>query len=188
VTDAPVATFDYVAPDLLPLVVPLDTLTEAPDNARKHSLSRDIPALTESLRRFGQRKPIVAKRNYRGLSNVVVAGTGTLIAARRLAWSHIAVAWFEGSDTEACAYAISDNRVAELSAWNVNQLVALQADGDVDLLQLWGDDADLAALLRDGVPTPTFAEVPETEQARLDRFEPVVCPHCGGEIRRKDLR
>src|SRR5215204_421001 len=68
-----------IAADLLPLGVPIETLTEHPENARRHT-ERDIPVLMESLRRYGQRKPIVAKRTYRDLTNVVIAGNGTRTA------------------------------------------------------------------------------------------------------------
>jgi hypothetical protein len=173
--------------DLVAVLVPVADLRPAPDNARRHSLDRDIPALMASLDRFGQRKPIVAKREYRGLPNVIIAGCGTLTAARRLGWSHIAVAWFDGSDDDARAYAISDNRTAELSAWDAGQLVALQAEG-LDLLALWHDDNDLGALLADAAPVPAFEESTDDEQPRLDQLAPIVCPHCGGEISRRDLR
>jgi hypothetical protein len=58
--DLRTAALDYIAPDLRQLAVPIETLTEAPDNARRHT-DRDIQALMDSLRRFGQRKAIVAK-------------------------------------------------------------------------------------------------------------------------------
>lgn len=172
---------------LMAVLVPLADLRQAPDNARRHSLDRDIPALMASLERFGQRKPIVAKAEYRGLPNVIIAGNGTVTAARRLGWRDIAVVWFDGSDDEARAYAISDNRTAELSAWDVGQLVALQADG-LALRALWGDDADLGALLADAAPVPDFQQSTDDEQPRLDQLAPLTCPHCGGQIDRGSLR
>lgn len=110
-----------IAADLLPLAVPIGELTEHPENARRHT-ERDIPVLMESLRRYGQRKPIVAKRTYRDLANVVIAGNGTRTAANRLDWTHIAVTWFEGTDDEADEYALVDNRTAELSTWDLETL------------------------------------------------------------------
>lgn len=180
-TGAAGPALNYMAVDLRPLAVPLATLQPAPDNARRHSLGRDISALMGSLRRFGQRKPIVAKRSYRGVANAVIAGNGTLEAARRLGWLYLAVAWFEGDDDEARIYALSDNRIAELSSWDAGQLAALQADG-VDLLSLWHDDADLADLLGADAPVPTFA--PTTAAHRLDQLAgiedaEVQCPACG---------
>ena len=72
-----------IAADLRPLAWPIDDLRPAPDNARKHA-DADVDALAESLRTHAQQKSIVAKRQYRGLANVVIAGNGTLAAARCL--------------------------------------------------------------------------------------------------------
>lgn len=163
---------EHIAPDLRPLAVRLADLRPAADNARRHSLAKDIPVLMESLRRFGQRKPVVGKRHYRGVENVVLAGNGTLEAARQLGWSHVAVAWFDGSDDEARAYAISDNRTAELSEWSVDALRELRADG-ADLAGLWGDDAALDALLSlpvsDADWSDAFAALPTDEPTFTQR-------------------
>lgn len=169
-------TAEYIAPDLRALAWPVDDLQPAPDNARAHA-DADLDAVAESLRAHDQQKPIVAKRHYRGLSNVVIAGCGTLTAARRLGWSHIAVAWFEGDDDAAREYAIRDNRTQELSVWDSGQLAALVADG-VDLLSLWHDDAALADLLGAEAPTPRFQ--PEAPAHRLDELaDNTTCPACG---------
>jgi hypothetical protein len=84
------------------------------------------------------------------------------------------VTWFEGTDDEAREYAIRDNRTAELSGWDVDQLAALAADG-VDLLALWHDDAALADLLRNDAPAPRFDPVGTGH--RLDELQP-HCPTC----------
>jgi hypothetical protein len=168
-------TAKYIAPDLRALAVPIDSLRPMPGNARAHG-ERDLSALTESLRRHGQRKPGVAKRTYRGLSNVLLAGHGTLQAARRLGWKHIAVSWFDGTDDEAREYAIRDNRTSDLSQFDSNQLAALQADG-VDLLTLGWTGAELGDLLAlaDAETVPHFA--PDSPVSRLDVLEP-HCPTC----------
>ncbi len=165
-----IVTAEYIAADLRALAWPIDALRPSPDNARKHT-DADLSALSESLRLHGQRKPVVVKHTYRGVRNTVLAGNGTVEAARRLGWSHVAVTWFDGTDDDGREYAIRDNRTAELSAWDADQLAALQADG-VDLLALWHDDVALADLLRENAPTPTFA--PVDADSRLDELE----PHC----------
>lgn len=168
------ATAEYIAPDLRALAWPVDDLQPAPDNARAHA-DTDLEAIAESLRAHGQQKPVVAKRSYRGTPNAVICGNGTLQAARRrLGWSHLAVTWFEGTDDEAREYAIRDNRTAELSGWDVDQLAALAADG-VDLLALWHDDAALADLLHEAAPVPKFQ--PEAPPHRLDELA-AHCPTC----------
>ncbi len=97
-------------------------LSNDPANARKHN-DKNIEAIIASLRRFGQQKPIVIDRN-----NIVRAGNGTLEAARRLGWDSIdcVKTSLEGSD--AIAYAIADNRTAELAEWD-NDVLAAQLNG-----------------------------------------------------------
>ena len=56
-----------------------------PRNARTHS-QKNIDAICASLTKFGQRKPIVITAD-----NFVLAGNGTLEAAKSLKWEHIDV-------------------------------------------------------------------------------------------------
>lgn len=140
----------YIGESLRGLAVPCDTLAVHPDNARRHS-EKDLPVLAASLTTYGQRKPIVAKRQYRGLANVVIAGNGTLEALRRLGRTQVAVAWFDGSDDEADEYALVDNRTAELSEWDLqtlaHQLMAVRARGGDEAIARLGWDAHEAAPL-----------------------------------------
>jgi hypothetical protein len=103
-----------------------------PENARKHS-QKNLDAIKASLTQFGQRKPIVI--NSKG---VILAGNGTVEAARTLGWDHIDVAVVPSDWDEATAraYALADNRTAVIAAWDDNvlakQLLEL-IDGDFDI-------------------------------------------------------
>jgi hypothetical protein len=115
--------------------VSVEWLSFDPTNARKHS-DNNLAAIAESLKQFGQRKPIVVTAD-----NVVVAGNGTLEAARMLGWSKIDVvrAPVDWSADEIKAFALADNRSAELAEWNPEvlsaQLLELQDAGfDVEAL------------------------------------------------------
>ena len=93
--------------------VTIESLKLDPNNARKHS-RRNLDAIAASLNKFGQRKPIVVH------NGVVIAGNGTLEAAKSLGWKEIAVSvcpadW--DADT-AKAYALADNRSSELAEWD----------------------------------------------------------------------
>ncbi|MEK6676629.1 MAG: DNA methyltransferase, partial [Planctomycetota bacterium] len=70
---------------------------------------------------------------------MVIAGNGTLEAAMRLGWGKIAVIRSKLTGADARAYAIADNRTAELAAWD-NDLLALT------LTELKGFDFDLDEL------------------------------------------
>ena len=114
--------------------VPITSLSLDPNNARKHS-ERNLSAIAESLKQFGQRKPIVVHRG------VVIAGNGTLEAAKSLGWSEIAIAEVPDDwDVEkAKAYALADNRTAELAEWDEGELAK-------QLLELEQHDWDIQAL------------------------------------------
>jgi len=100
-------------------VINIDDLQLDPNNARKHS-QKNLDAIAKSLQTFGQRKPVVITNE-----NVVVAGNGTLEAAKQIGWKGLAVVrvpddW--DSDTIK-AYALADNRSAELASWDTDILL-----------------------------------------------------------------
>jgi len=129
-----------INPSIAKLAVPIGRLHEDPQNARTHD-ARNITAIVASLQEFGQQKPVVALKN-----GTVIAGNGTLRAALALGWDKLAVAFFDSKDTaRAKAYAIADNRTAELAEWDIpvlNQtLQELTASGiDIDRTLQFKDD------------------------------------------------
>jgi hypothetical protein len=118
---APVAV---VNDDLKPLLTPLRDLNTDPKNARKHD-DPGIAAIARSLQRFGQQKPIVARED-----GTVIAGNGTIQAALNLGWTHVAAVRFSDDEAVARAYAIADNRTAELSEWDFAKLAQEMADAN----------------------------------------------------------
>jgi ParB-like chromosome segregation protein Spo0J len=113
-----------------------------PSNVRKHS-RRNLDAIKASLRKFGQQKPIVVDAK-----GIVLAGNGTLTAAKELGWTEIQIARTELAGVEATAFAIADNRTAELAEWDDNLgevLQSLASDG-YDLSKIGFDQSDLDAL------------------------------------------
>lgn len=111
-----------IAPDLLPFAVPTDSLTYDPENARIHP-ERNMDSIKESLTRYGQQKLIVARREDR----VVMAGNGTLAAARELGWEQIACRFTDLDDVQAQGFGLADNRTAELADWDIDTLARLNA-------------------------------------------------------------
>lgn len=94
--------------------VDITTLTLDPDNARGHE--KGVPELAESLKKFGQQKPVVVWGD-----NVVIAGNGLLEAAVSLGWTKFAIVRVPKNWTKAKAraFALADNRTAELSEWKL---------------------------------------------------------------------
>lgn len=107
-------------PDLTIEIVPIKELVFDPANARTHG-KRNLDAIASSLQQFGQRRPLVVTAK-----NVVVAGNGTLTAAKELGWERIAIARTpkDWTEEQARAYALTDNRTAELAEWDHDVLSA----------------------------------------------------------------
>lgn len=99
----------------------IESLKPDPRNARKHD-ARNLESIAASLKRYGQQKPIVIDAD-----GVVLAGNGTLTAAKSLGWTQIQAVRTSLRGAEAMAFAIADNRTGELAAWDVEEL-ARQAD------------------------------------------------------------
>ena len=123
-------------------MIALADISADPANVRRHS-PRNVEAIKASLRRFGQQKPIVVDFN-----NVVRAGNGTLAAARELGWAEIAVVRTNLAGADAAAYAIADNRTAELAEWDQEGLAAQMAGLDEELKVAAGfAEGELAQML-----------------------------------------
>ena len=114
----------------------VEELTPDPANARKHD-ERNLAAIRNSLQAFGQQKPIVI--DERG---VVVAGNGTLEAAKSLEWQNIKVVRTSLDATQATAFGIADNRTAELAEWDEMTLHSLMQSLDDDMRGLLGFSED----------------------------------------------
>lgn len=110
--------------------VPLSKLVPDPANVRTHD-SKNLDAIKRSLDTFGQRKPIVVARGNSG-ELIVIAGNGTLEAAKALGWESLTVAEVpaDWDADKARAYAIADNRTAELAEWNDVALASALIDLD----------------------------------------------------------
>ena len=105
-------------------VVPIDDLVPDENNARLHS-KKNIDAIAKSLQTFGQRKPVVITQE-----NVVVAGNGTLEAARQIGWKGLSVVRVpdDWDNDTIKAYALADNRTAELASWDSEVLLSQLRD------------------------------------------------------------
>jgi len=120
------------------LAVPIESLRGLPGNPRRG----DVDAVAASLSRFGQRKPIVVRKD----DGTIIAGNHTWQAAKKLGWSEIAVAYVGDDDVTAQAYALADNRTAELGDYDdelLKQLIESVGQIDPELLHDtgWSDDA-----------------------------------------------
>lgn len=108
--------------------VAITSLTSDPENARQHS-RKNLDAIAGSLSTFGQRRPLVV------WEGIVIAGNGTLEAAKSIGWDKIQITRVppDWTHEQARAYALADNRTAELAVWDqeilADQLIELDSVG-----------------------------------------------------------
>ena len=104
-------------------VINLDAVTTDPQNARKRT-ERNRNSIKASLEKFRAGRSIVLDKD-----NIVRAGNGTVEMAKELGYTElivvepkegqlVAVRRPEWTAQEAKAYAIADNRTAELAEWD----------------------------------------------------------------------
>lgn len=145
--------------------VVVGSLTFDPSNARKHD-EKNLRAIAGSLGLFGQRKPIVVTD-----AGVVVAGNGTLEAAKSLGWTEIDVVRVpaDWSADQVKAFALADNRSAELASWDeqvmASQLLELEAAG-FELAE-FGFEAVDAPLDIESVVEDEIPELPVEAKSKL---------------------
>lgn len=150
---------ERIAEGLLPLKVPIASLQPDPDNANVHP-EVSIEQIAESLRQYGQQKPIVVRRQ----GMVVIAGNGTLEAAKRLGWTHIAANITDMDTVTAVGFGLADNRTAEFSKRDpevVLRLSRLIADAGGPLVGWTLDELDaIRRQLEDEArpPAPSLAD------------------------------
>lgn len=137
-------TNHQINPDLQNLATPITELKPLPGNPRKG----DIQAVANSYKRFGQRKPIVALPD-----GTVIAGNHQLAAAKQLGWTHIAVTRVDDDDATAKAFALADNRTADLGDYDndaIADFIEAVAAADPELVLDAGyTPDDVAAILEE---------------------------------------
>jgi DNA modification methylase len=151
--------------------VPISRIFCSPTNPRHNDAA--IPHVAASLRRFGWQQPIVARR-----SGEVIAGNTRLKAAQSLGMAEVPVWWFDGSDLDAMAFSIADNRTHEFAQWNDAELARLlehlkaedaldgagysEADLDALVQQLRDQEEVDLDLLDDGADEPSATAIART--------------------------
>lgn len=155
------------------------------NNVRKHD-ARSIEAIARSLAEFGQRRPLVVRKN------TVIAGNGTLSAAIAIGWETVSITRVpaDWTDSQARAFAIADNRTSELSEWDSDALLAALQDFDEPLVEAAGfNPADLSTLAVDPsvhVPAPgsaEFIDVPEQDNYTQQYGVNVMCSDAADQMK-----
>lgn len=147
----------------------LSELKVDPNNARRHSL-QNVEAITRSLLQFGQRRAAVIRAD-----GTIVAGNGMYEAAMAAGFQtlHCHVVPDDWSDEQAQAFAIADNRTAELADWDEQQLIdSLSAFSSDDLLAAAGyTEQDFADLMRNYTGKAEGETDPSAEWVGMPDFD-----------------
>ena len=125
--------------------VPIDKLKPSPANPRIHQES-DLNMLRKSIEHFGFVNPILVQKE----SMRVISGHGRLDAARKQNIDHVPVIILDLNDKDSSRYMVADNKHAENSKWDFNQLrefVIGEDDGSFDISTLGFDQDALAQIV-----------------------------------------
>lgn len=147
---------------------PVASLILLPDNPR-HG---DIGAISQSLQRFGQQKPIVINSD-----GVILAGNHTFQAAKALGWDEIWVAESELEGTDQPGFALADNRLSDLATYD-NHALLRYLEEQPGLAGTGYDQSDID-ILKAEIDAPLHFQ-PTDDTSRLDQL---ACrwPECGHE-------
>ena len=175
-------------------LMPVERLVPYARNARTHSEAQ-VAQIAASIREFGFTNPVLIRDDLS-----VIAGHGRLLAARKLGMEAVpCIRLSHLTPTQARAYVIADNRLAEQADWDLEVLAAeiedLRLDGfDIDLT---GFDAgaldelfDAEAGGTEGLTDPDDAPKPQAEAVTKPGDVWLLGRHrvmCGDSMEREDI-
>lgn len=127
-------------------LVPVAELKPNPRNPNTHP-QRQVELLAKNIRYFGWRQTITVSKR----SGLIVSGHGRLMAAKHLGVEVVPVDFQDfADDNDELAVLVADNRLAELSTVDLNELEKIAGEwkaADFDTILAGFEPADLDALL-----------------------------------------
>lgn len=181
-TKAPPATApEAVAPAVLPpslarkiKVLKIAALRPSPGNARRHSREQ-LEQLAASIQRFGFNQPILIAPDLE-----IVAGHGRLEAAKLAGMLEVpTIDVGHLSPERRRAYAIADNRIAELATWDgdmlAHELAALEDLGELDAIGF--SDEEIAKITGElEEPEKAAAKPKAAEEPAREKIYQTIAP------------
>lgn len=169
------------AEELRPMLMPIDTLSPAPFNVRQG----DIPLIADSLRRFGQLKPIVLDDE-----GMILAGNNVYRASiELLGWTHLSAVTADGmSEDDRLLFLLADNHasdnarlVPEASQQVQTYLLQRAAVSDDEYAALFRGAAEALGRAASRAVAPVFAVVDPDGMAVEFRCASCSYEFSGGE-------
>lgn len=146
------SNINNIAPQLLSMVVDIDSLVQDPDNANTHP-EKNMEALRASLTKYGQVHALLCRKATR----VIVSGNGRWKAAKDLGWTKIAAHFVDINEVEAAGLGIVDNRSSALSHLDMDIVARIhrfQLECGDSIIGWSDDEIDSVSLMPDWDPTP----------------------------------
>ena len=138
VTDHDAATAAAVIEKSQIVWVPLNSVHLNPENPRLNEPA--VEAVMRSIARFGFRVPLVVNRR----TGLIEAGNTRWKAAQRMGLPEVPVIFADDDEVTALAFALADNRTAEIATWDEPSLAGLlqrlEAAGELDSSAFSHDD------------------------------------------------
>ncbi len=134
-------------------------------NAKTHP-KKQVELLAENITRFGFTTPCLVDKD-----NNLIAGHGRLEAVKTLGWTDVPCVRMENlTEDEVKALRLADNKLAEMSEWDMALVTDELKELDDELLDLTGFDKDL--IIEPDEADDEVPDVPEEPQSKLgDLYE-----------------
>ncbi len=145
--------------------IKIDYLKPYEKNAKTHP-KKQVDLLASNIERFGFTTPCLVDKD-----NNLIAGHGRLEAVKTLGWTDVPCVRMENlTPEEVKALRLADNKLAEMSEWDMALVTDELKELDDDLLELTGFDKDL--IIEPDEADDVVPEVPEEPQSKLgDLYE-----------------
>jgi ParB-like nuclease domain len=155
--------------------VEVSKLTPWVKNPRRND--ENVARVVESIKRFGFGAPLVARRE----NGEVIAGHTRLKAAIKLKLKQVPVRYLDISEHDAHLLALADNRLNELTPWDVEALQDVMSEFSLEDVALAGWSAEDLEKMGSSMFGGETSEPGEgASEVDVDAFEFAhTCPKCG---------
>ena len=145
--------------------IAISDITPYEKNAKSHP-KKQVDLLAENITRFGFTTPCLIDKD-----NNLIAGHGRLEAIKTLNWNEVPCVRMENlTEDEVKALRLADNKLAEMSEWDMSLVTDELKELDDDLLDLTGFDKDL--IVEPDEADDEVLDVPEEPRSKLgDLYE-----------------
>lgn len=155
---------------------PLEKLTPWEGNPRQNDTA--VQKLVQAIGTFGFVNPIIADKD-----GVIRAGHARYKAAQEIGLKAVPVLFVDFQNEQvAKAYAVSDNKTAELSGWDLPQLKTVLEElsqFDIDLGMTAFEQHEIDSLMQEVDVGSFFEDDDGGASGKEKEAKTVICPNCG---------